>query len=121
MNINVYGVEFKNVSQLCKLLGYKRSFAMNFINEKYGSLENMISQRLKLSHDYEIKQKLLTLKNELKEKTNDELCDPAARAVLQAIYNQTSEDVKSITAVAVAAAFKIDASELKKRVDEFLN
>lgn len=121
MKITVYGVDFKNVSELCKLLGYKNSFAMSFIKQKYGTIEDMVKQRLKLDYDYEIKQKLLTLKNEQQEKSENAMCDPAARAVLQAIYNQTNEDVKSITVASVAAVLKVDASELRKRVDLFLN
>ena len=117
MSISVYGVEFKNVSAFCRALGYSHAFSKTLINKQYGSLENMAKTRLNLPYDYQLREKLLELRDgSLQSKQGNVTIEPAAFSVLKAIYKQTDPAVVSAITAATASILNIDLNELEQRI-----
>ena len=118
---NVYDVEFKSLTEFCRALGYSHAFSKNFIIKHYGSLENMAKTRLKLDYDYEIKPKLIALKSNVSNKDENKVTtDPAALAVLKAVFKQADPAVTGAIIAATAGILNIDLTELRQRVDNLL-
>lgn len=120
-SFNVYGVEFKNLTEFCRTLGYSHAFSKKFIFDHYGSFEDMAKTRLKLEYDYEIKPKLIALKNNFRNKDEAKIkTDPAALAVLKAVYKQADPSITDPIMAATAGILNIDLTELRQRVDALL-
>lgn len=56
--VEVYGVQFRSVSRLCKILGLKSVQAESVLKRQYGSLEAMASKVLGLDSEVKIVQEL---------------------------------------------------------------
>ena len=117
MSISVYGVDFKNVSAFCRALGYCHPFSSKVIEKKYGSFENLAKTRLNLAYDYQLREKLLELRDgSLQSKQGNITIEPAAFSVLKAIYKQTDPAVVSAITAATASILNIDLNELEQRI-----
>ena len=81
----------------------------------------MAKTRLKLDYDYEIKPKLIALKSNVSNKDENKVTtDPAALAVLKAVFKQADPAVTGAIIAATAGILNIDLTELRQRVDNLL-
>lgn len=121
--IDVYGITFKSLSALCKVLGYKTNMSQELINKRFGNIESMIKTRLNVYTDDQAKTKLLELINQ-KDQTTEmqnmqqdqrpyiDNSDPAvkcARAFVTAAINKALQDNQLLSSLMLA--FNIDNTD----------
>ena len=119
--IRVFNIEFKSLRALLRLLGYNAVMSQNSIKKYYGSIEQMISQRLNIEDHDLIHAKLLELKRANENLAiNSNSIDPVCFAVLRAIYMQCDENLRNTVIATIASVNNINANELKQKIDQTL-
>ena len=125
--ITVFGLDFKTTADLCKTIGYSASLSKSFINQRYGTLENMVKTRLRIDDDEQAKAKLLELlgqKDEPKEQKayiDDSPVVKCARAFVTACINKGLKDDKSLLD-GLMMAFNInDIDAVKNEIERLKN
>ena len=117
--ISVYGVDFPTRARLINALGFRSSMSVNFIKERYGTLEDLVHKRLKLTDPIEIKRKLLELRDG--DKAHGTVIDNSVLAVLKAVYLQAPAATREIVISSIATVTTESAADLTKKVDAFLS
>lgn len=117
--ISVYSVDFPTRARLISALGFRSSMSMNFIKERYGTLENLVQKRLKLTDPIEIKRKLLELRDG--DKAHGTVIDNSVLAVLKAVYLQAPAATREIVISSIATVTTESAADLTKKVNAFLS
>lgn len=125
--IKVFGLDFKTTAELCKTIGYSASLSKSFINQRYGTLENMVKTRLRVDNDEQAKQKLLELMGQKDEPKEQKTCiddSPVikcARAFVTACINKGLKDDKSLLD-GLMLAFNInDIDAVKNKIERLKN
>ena len=117
--VEIYGLVFNSMADLCRLLGYTSSLSKSFVLKQYGSLEQLIKVRLRVDNDEQAKAKLLELLEQKDDKkiqnvsnleTKEQKC---AKAYINALINKGDEGVLD----ALCLAFDCQKDKVLKAVD----
>ena len=114
--ISVYGVDFPTRARLINALGFRSSMS---VKERYGTLEDLVQKRLKLTDPLKIKNKLLELRDG--DKAHSTAIDNSVLAVLKAVYLQAPAATREIVISSIATVTTESAADLSKKVDAFVS
>ena len=117
--ISVYGVDFPTRARLISALGFRSSMSVNFIKERYGSLEELVQKRLRLTDPVEIKRKLLELRDG--DKAHGTIIDNSLLAILKAVYLQAPQETQDIVISSVASVTGESDGDLRSKIENFLS
>ena len=119
--LRVFDIEFKSLRALLRLLGYNAVMSQNSIKKYYGSIEQMISQRLNIEDPALIKSKLLELKHANENLAiNSNSIDPVCFTVLRAIYMQCDDSLRNTVIATIASVNNMQTDELKQKIEQTL-
>lgn len=124
--VETFGVTFKSLRGLLRLLGYNSVMSINSVKKNYGSIDQLVAKRLQTNDTNKIHAILLELKQrengytasfDLTASTN---IDSVCLAVLRAIYMQCDETLRNTVITTIASVNNINANELKQKIDQTL-
>ena len=124
--IETFGVTFKSLRRLLRLLGYNSVMSINSVKKNYGSIDQLVAKRLQTNDANKIQSILLELKQrenghtanfDLTVSTN---IDNVCLAVLRAIYMQCDETLRNTVIATIASVNNINANELKQKINQTL-
>ena len=124
--VETFGVTFKSLRGLLRLLGYNSVMSINSVKKNYGSIDQLVAKRLQTNDANKIHAILLELKQrengytasfDLTASTN---IDSVCLAVLRAIYMQCDETLRNTVITTIASVNNINANELKQKIDQTL-
>lgn len=124
--VETFGVTFKSLRGLLRLLGYNSVMSINSVKKNYGNIDQLVAKRLQTNDTNKIHAILLELKQrenghvasfDLTASTN---IDSVCLAVLRAIYMQCDETLRNTVITTIASVNNINANELKQKIDQTL-
>ena len=123
--VETFGVTFKSLRGLLRLLGYNSVMSINSVKKNYGSIDQLVAKRLQTNDANKIQSILLKLKENESGCTNFDLTastniDSVCLAVLRAIYMQCDENLRNTVIATIASVNNINANELKQKIDQTL-
>ena len=123
--IETFGVTFKSLRGLLRLLGYNSVMSINSVKKNYGSIDQLVAKRLQTNDANKIQSILLKLKENENGCTDFDLTtstniDSVCLAVLRAIYMQCDESLRNTVITTIASFNNINANELKQKIDQTL-
>lgn len=125
--LTVYGITFRNQSDLSKTLGYSRPLAISDINETYhGSWEYLVKARLKAIDDDDAARKLKQLVDEKRFKNDTASYDRnalqmAAINFIKAAVNVKNDDTSKLMEYSIlTSGERLDPEAVLKVANEML-
>lgn len=121
----VYGVSFKSLSELVKLLGYKKALNITTINKQYGGLESLVQKRFGLTDENEIRKKLIALKeyadnNKIEKIMPDSNAEKIAAAFIRSKLIDISEnELANVARLLGISISNTEIQDIKKLLKDF--